>query len=86
MSYNTALEIFCDDCGHGERFDGCTLAEARKKLRKNGWKTTKAIPWESKAKDICPECRKKATPKVEPKEEEREFPIGNTGFMAKRIY
>lgn len=26
------------------------------------------------------------TPKRELKEEEREFPIGNTGFMAKRIY
>ena len=59
MSYNTALEIFCDDCGNWERFDGCTLAEARKELRKTGWKTTKEIPWQSKAKDVCPECRKK---------------------------
>ena len=86
MSYNNAIEIFCDICGNWERFDGATVAEARKKLRKTGWKTTKAIPGESRAKDICSECHKKTTPKREPKEEEREFPIGNTGFMAKRIY
>lgn len=59
MSYNTAIEIFCDLCGNWERCDGATVAEARKRLRKYGWKTTKAIPGESKVKDICSECRKK---------------------------